>query len=120
MVNNMARTVRATYVQVKPFVEERRKLLAAHEDNWEGRPVRVLSFSQARCFNTELFRSSQTDVFQSVLDHIRDRGSPDEFIAQRLLLINFAAIITSSIVCYPFSCCALSEHSAEVQADAPS
>ena len=39
MVNNMTRTVRNTYIQIKPFIEERKAMAAQHGKHWEGKPV---------------------------------------------------------------------------------
>lgn len=47
MVNNMTRTVRNTYIQVKPFIEERKAMASQHGKHWEDKPV-SLNFLESK------------------------------------------------------------------------
>ncbi|TFK79819.1 cytochrome P450 [Polyporus arcularius HHB13444] len=60
---------------VIPMLQERQRMMEAHGDDWEGHP---------------------RDLLQWLLEEARVKGTPFEHVVEKVLLVNFGAIHTSS------------------------
>ncbi|KAI0800573.1 cytochrome P450 [Fomes fomentarius] len=74
-LSSVRRSVRKAIPHLKPFLDERRAKMEEYGDNWPDKP---------------------NDMLQWVLEEAIPRNSTDESIVERILLVNFAAIHTSS------------------------
>ena len=63
---------------LKPLMDEKKALLEQNGDDWEDKP---------------------NDMLQWLFDEAIRRKNPEWDLAERVLLVNFAAIHTSSTVC---------------------
>ncbi|KAM5543009.1 hypothetical protein V8D89_003393 [Ganoderma adspersum] len=75
--STVKRTIRRALPHLKPVIDERKAKIQEHGlgEDWPGKP---------------------SDMLQWVLEQAIPRGASDESIAARILLVNFAAIHTSS------------------------
>nr|BEI74071.1 cytochrome P450 monooxygenase [Trametes versicolor] len=75
VVGNATRNVRRAVPYVAPLVEERRRLMEEYGEDWSEKP---------------------NDMLQWIMDEAASRDPSVKAIAERLLMVNFAAIHTSS------------------------
>ncbi|KAL7285069.1 hypothetical protein ACG7TL_000160 [Trametes sanguinea] len=75
LAGNAARTVRRAIPILKPIIEERKRRMAEYGEDWDDRPSNLL---------------------QWIMDEAKIRNESDVTIIERILLMNFAAIHTSS------------------------
>ncbi|KAI0329481.1 cytochrome P450 [Cubamyces sp. BRFM 1775] len=75
VVGNSARNVRRALPILKPMMDERRRMMEKFGDSWADKP---------------------NDMIQWIMDEGLSRGNTDKEMVQRVLLVNFAAIHTSS------------------------
>ncbi|KAI0640085.1 cytochrome P450 [Trametes polyzona] len=75
MLSGVSGAISQTMVFLKPVIEERLALMSQHGDDWADKPK---------------------DMLQWVMEVARAKGYGDESVAQRIMLVNFAAIHTSS------------------------
>ncbi|KAH9897770.1 cytochrome P450 [Cubamyces lactineus] len=73
--NHVRGTLHKAIPRLKPIIDERRQLMEKFGDDWPDKP---------------------NDMLQWIMDIARTRDYSDEAIVRRILLINFAAIHTSS------------------------
>ncbi|KAI0774403.1 cytochrome P450 [Fomes fomentarius] len=76
LISSTNKSVARAYGYLKPVIAERKAKMAEHGDDWEDKP---------------------NDMLQWLLDEAASRKSADLGVTQRVLLINFAAIHTSSM-----------------------
>ncbi|KAI0654469.1 cytochrome P450 [Cubamyces menziesii] len=75
MVGNSKRNLKRAIPHLRPIIEERRRKMAEYGEDWSDKP---------------------NDMLQWILEEAVVRQTSDEAIVQRILLVNFAAIHTSS------------------------
>ena len=103
LVSNAKRTVRRALPYLSPVINERKAKVKEHGlgEDWPGKPVShaIESISLHIIVLSSTDRWSQNDLLQWIIEQAIPRGVDDESIAARILLVNFAAIHTSSMVC---------------------
>ncbi|KAH9849220.1 cytochrome P450 [Lenzites betulinus] len=75
MVSNVSNAVRRATPYLSPMIEERRRLMEQHGDDWPDKP---------------------NDMLQWIMEEAASRDFSTKAIIQRILVVNFAAIHTSS------------------------
>ena len=102
--STVKRTIRRALPHLKPVIDERKAKIQEHGlgEDWPGKPVSrdfqvfarfILGLTMCQTI------ANQSDMLQWVIEQAIPRGASDESIAARILLVNFAAIHTSSTVC---------------------
>lgn len=86
------------------MIEERQRMMAEYGEDWSEKPVSI--DLPIRSPAQELTRSVQNDMLQWIMEVAATRDSSVKAIVKRILMINFAAIHTSSAVRLrlPLSC----------------
>ncbi|KAH9895713.1 cytochrome P450 [Cubamyces lactineus] len=82
IVSNSTKNIRRAIHVLKPMMDERRHMIEEFGEDWPDKP-----FSHG---------ATQNDLIQWIMDEGLSRNSVDKDMVQRVLLVNFAAIHTSS------------------------
>lgn len=91
--------VRAASVHLQPIINERRAMMEELGDAWTDRPVRTrLTSSPMNPFHRNCV---QKDMLQWILEQATARRTTDDEVVRRIMIINFAALHTSSTVRVP-------------------
>ena len=100
MVTKVKPTVAKALHHLEPLIEERRINLAKHGHSWIDRPVRLKSvlLINTHCVVGSFTGLTQDDLLQWLIEKGSARGSSSSNIVERFLLVNFAAIHTTSYV----------------------
>ncbi|KAI0650914.1 cytochrome P450 [Trametes meyenii] len=75
MITMVSKNKRTLMPMVIPMLQQRQEMYEKHGDDWEGKPH---------------------DLLQWLLDEAQDKGTPFDNIVEKVLLVNFGAIHTSS------------------------
>ena len=101
--SNAKQTIRRALPYLSPAINERKAKVKEHGlgEDWPGKPVsNVIGVPIVHhCSKEYKLSASQNDLLQWIIEQAIPRGVDDESIAARILLVNFAAIHTSSMVC---------------------
>lgn len=78
LISETKRSIHRAVQYLKPTLDEKKALMEQNGDDWDDKP---------------------NDMLQWIFDEAIRRKNPDWGVAERVLLVNFAAIHTSSTVC---------------------
>jgi ATP phosphoribosyltransferase regulatory subunit HisZ len=95
MISNLPSQFRQQEELIRPIVEERFAKMEEFGENWDDKPVRRSTSLDIRVIiNAE----KQNDMLMWLMSEAKGAERSVEGFARRLLIINFAAIFTTSLV----------------------
>ena len=97
MVSNLPSQIRQEMEFIRPMVEDRFVRIEEFGDDWDDKPVRRTTPLNA---NVIIFVRVQNDMLMWLMSEAHGVERSLEGLARRLLVVNFAAIFTTSLVSF--------------------